>query len=400
MAMRESSVPAALTHGGGYRRALAWAEMLAPRLGAFWRWWGEALLAWLPTAIRERFGLWPQRLLLRVAGDQLRVSVQCGQAHELGALALDELALADGTLLDPVSVRLPITDSVAHLPHWLLLPETVVLRRRLRLPATAAERLHEITAFEIDRQTPFSAADVVHDARLLAMGSDRQMEAELIGYFEARADKDLHPAQIERLYINVLAYANGLMLSAIQATAEKMLVRTSSGVFLDYLGELVGTPRLPAASAQTRITFILNEPADPPTVIPAGTLIASSDGRVSFATDEAVNVGANPVTVTATCTEPGAQGNGWLPGQINALQSGPPVTASNITISAGGADTEGDDRYRQRIMSAPEAYTNAGSYGAYRHHAMSAHQSIVDIAVYGPSEGEPPGQVALYPLTE
>jgi len=51
-------------------------------------------------------------------------------------------------------------------------------------------------------------------------------------------------------------------------------------------------------------------------------------------------------------------------------------------------------------MSAPEAYTNAGSYGAYRHHAMSAHQSIVDVAVYGPSEGEPPGQVALYPLTE
>jgi len=61
---------------------------------------------------------------------------------------------------------------------------------------------------------------------------------------------------------------------------------------------------------------------------------------------------------------------------------------------------EDDERYRQRIMSAPEAYTNAGSYGAYRHHAMTAHQSIVDVAVYGPAEGEPPGQIALYPLTE
>jgi len=226
------------------------------------------------------------------------------------------------------------------------------------------------------------------------------IEAELISYFEAQTGKTLQPAQIERLYINVLAYARSLNLAAIQATAEKMLVRTSSGVFLDYLGELVGTPRLPAASAQTRITFTLNEPADPPVLVPVGTLVASADGRVSFATDEAVNVGANPVAVTATCTEPGEQGNGWLPGQIAALQSSLPITASNTTTSTGGADIETDERYKTRIMSAPEAYTNAGSYGAYRHHAMSAHQSIVDVAVYGPSEGEPPGQVALYPLTD
>jgi len=226
------------------------------------------------------------------------------------------------------------------------------------------------------------------------------IEAQMIRRYEEIAGKQTYPGQIERLYINLLAYAYSLNLAAVQAACEKMLVRTASGVFLDYLGDLVGTPRLAAASAQTRVQLTTSHPGGLAVMVPAGTLVASSDGRVSFATDEDVIVGTNPVLVTATCTQPGEAGNGWLPGQINAQQSGLAVTASNVTASAGGADTETDGHYRERIMSAPEAYTNAGSYGAYRHHAMSAHQSIVDVAVYGPAEGEPPGQVALYPLTE
>jgi len=231
------------------------------------------------------------------------------------------------------------------------------------------------------------------------------IEADLIGHFEALTGKTLHPSQIERLYINVLAYAHSLNLAAIQATAEKMLVRTSSGVFLDDLGDLVGTQRLPAAAARTDLA-LTRTPPDPsgppdpaPMVVPAGTQVSSADGRVMFATDEVAEVGTSPVTVVATCLEPGEAGNGWLPGQISVV-SGVAVSARNLTTTSGGADIEPDDRYRARIMSAPEAYTNAGSYGAYRHHAMTAHQSIVDVAVYGPAEGEPPGQIALYPLTE
>jgi len=199
-----------------------------------------------------------------------------------------------------------------------------------------------------------------------------EMEAHLVKRYEQMTGKTLYPAQIERLYLNQIA----------------------------YLGELVGTPRLPAAAAHTEIEFTLNTPANAQVSVPAGTVIASTDARVAFATTEHIVVGATPAHVHALCTEPGVTGNGWLPGQITALQDNLPVTASNTVASSGGADTEEDDRYRQRIMSAPEAYTNAGSYGAYRHHAMSAHQSIVDVTVYGPAEGEPPGQVALYPLTD
>src|SRR3546814_1093139 len=43
----------------------------------------------------------------------------------------------------------------------------------------AAERLRDVVAFEIDRQTPFAAADVHYDAHVLGRNGE-QIEAELV----------------------------------------------------------------------------------------------------------------------------------------------------------------------------------------------------------------------------
>jgi phage-related baseplate assembly protein len=56
---------------------------------------------------------------------------------------------------------------------------------------------------------------------------------------------------------------------------------------------------------------------------------------------------------------------------------------------------EDDERLRARILEAPEGFSVAGPRLAYRHHAMSADASIVDVAVASPE----PGVVRLYPLT-
>lgn len=55
---------------------------------------------------------------------------------------------------------------------------------------------------------------------------------------------------------------------------------------------------------------------------------------------------------------------------------------------------EDDERLRARILEAPESFSVAGPRLAYRHHAMSADASIVDVAVTSPE----PGVVRLYPL--
>jgi general secretion pathway protein L len=69
---------------------------------------------------------------------------------------------------------------LARLPHWLVLPATAVLRRRLTLPAAAAERLRDVAGFEIDRQTPFTVAAVRYDAFLLQRRADGLIDVELI----------------------------------------------------------------------------------------------------------------------------------------------------------------------------------------------------------------------------
>ena len=148
---------------------------LRPRASASWRWWTQALAAWLPLRLRELFGLARERLLLQVAGDGLRLSIDGGT----GVRSLGELpALPADGMDDPLASLL--AQRVAKLPRWLLLPAGSALRRAMPLPAAAADRLHEVLGFEIERQTPFPAADVEYDARLLGRRADGQLDAELV----------------------------------------------------------------------------------------------------------------------------------------------------------------------------------------------------------------------------
>ena len=102
------------------------------------------------------------------------------------------------------------------------------------------------------------------------------------------------------------------------------------------------------------------------------------------------------IDVEAECQTAGASGNGFVAGQINRLVD--PVAyvsaVENTTISLGGANVETDDNYRIRIRLSPEKYSTAGPDGAYVYWAKSAHQDIIDVAVYSPS----PGEVNVRPL--
>lgn len=228
-------------------------------------------------------------------------------------------------------------------------------------------------------------------------------EADLIARYEEKSGKTLYPAQIERLFIDQIAYATTGLQMSIQNAGEQLLVRHSNGPILDYLGELVATPRLLAIAARCPVRFAIATAAIQPLLIPVGTRVTTLDAKLAFITDEEVLIpaGQTQVTVTATCSTVGEAGNGWAVGQISVITNPPfaGLLATNIAVSFDGAEDEDDDRYRERIILAPEAYSNAGSRGAYRYHAMAVHQSIVDVAVHGPAEGQLPGHVALFPLT-
>lgn len=221
---------------------------------------------------------------------------------------------------------------------------------------------------------------------------------EIIAWYEKEAGKKLYPADDEMLLINGIAYRETLIRLIIQDVAEQNLVAKARAPMIDYLGHLVGVFRLPATPAVCTLRFSVDQPQPTTVLIPAGTRVSATDS-VIFITDSDVHLPATSlsVQVKATCTENGVSGNGWQPAQISNLLDeieGVDLQVVAMAPSAGGSDTESNDHLRERIILAPESFSNAGSVGAYRFHAMSAHQDIVDVAVTRPQ----PGTVKLTPL--
>lgn len=226
------------------------------------------------------------------------------------------------------------------------------------------------------------------------------IQSEIVADYEARTGRTLYPAQVENIILQVVAYRELLIRNQIQGAATQNLVSFSTAPVLDYLGELVGVTRLGATAASCTIRFTLVT-GHGGVVIPAGTRIASVDGRAVFATQAAAAVasGTNTVDLVCVCLAVGTVGNGYTSGLIATLldpqafisTTTPPA---NINTTAGGAESESDEALRVRIILAPASFSNAGSAGAYKFHALGANPAIVDVAVTSPT----PGSVYLYPL--
>ncbi|MBP6627333.1 MAG: PilN domain-containing protein [Arenimonas sp.] len=153
-------------------------------LPAFGRRASAALLSLLPARWRARLADDNQRVYLLPNGDELAlVATGSGGDRPLGHVPLD-----DAELLRAVHARL----EQSRAPRWLLLPAAQVLRRTLTLPAAAEARLRDVLAFELDRQTPFSADQVSYEGRVLARDlATQQLQVELAVLPRARLDAQL-----------------------------------------------------------------------------------------------------------------------------------------------------------------------------------------------------------------
>lgn len=224
-----------------------------------------------------------------------------------------------------------------------------------------------------------------------------QIVKDMIDRYEALVGRTLQPSQPERLLINTFAYRESILRSAIQEAALQNLVEFSRAPVLDYLADLVGVTRL--APSPATVTMEFSKVAGSGTVtVPAGTRIRTADGEIVFATIQDIEIpaGQNAGEVSAEATTNGEVGNGYLAGDIDNILD--PMSfiseAVNVDESAGGADQETDEALRERIKIAPEAFSNAGSRGAYRFFAQTANPAIIDVSVLSPGNGI----VEVYPL--
>lgn len=222
--------------------------------------------------------------------------------------------------------------------------------------------------------------------------------AENIALYESLSGKTLQPAQPEMLLVNQIAYRESLLRIGIQEAAKQCLVDYAIYPMIDYLGALVGVERLSAQYAVTTLQFTLSEALAVDLLIPVSSLVATTDGLYSFATDTDLTIVAGSLTgtVMATAETAGSEANDYAIGTITELLSTLSYidSVSNVTVTSGGVNEETDDQLRARIKLAPESFSVAGARNAYIYWAKTGHQSIIDVEVTVDTEGN----ITLYPL--
>lgn len=222
------------------------------------------------------------------------------------------------------------------------------------------------------------------------------VEKEIFALYTSVTGRKLAPADPIRLFLLAITNIVILLLNRIDDTGKQNLLAYARGNNLDHIGIALGVERLQATGAVTTMKLTASMARPEGIAIPKGTRFTSGD-NVFFATTEPYYLSAAQTTiqVKAVCTEASAKGNGYPAGAITTLVDPIPYISSvtNITISEGGADTESDDAFRERIREAPESFSCAGAEGAYEFFTKKASALISSVKVVSPK----PGDVVVYP---
>lgn len=215
---------------------------------------------------------------------------------------------------------------------------------------------------------------------------------ELITSYEVLTSRSLASADPIRLFIMWVAQQFVALKVNIDYSAKMNLPRYAKGDYLDSLGELFkDCKRLEPEPAQTTLKFTLSTLREEVTIIPKGTRV-SVDGDIYFATEEQLEILANNTTgqVTAVCAVAGTGGNGYGVGKLTNLVDVFPYCqeVTNITESDGGADTESDEAYYERMRESLETFSTTGTIGGYAYWAKTASSLVEDVSVTSPVPGE------------
>jgi general secretion pathway protein L len=150
----------------------------------FFRWWGGELRALLPARWRALFSGGDDWYLLQHDGSQWSLR------HAGNSLPMTRWSDSDDVLIQQAA----LSSALKHVDREdlrlaLLLPDAAVLRRTLALPLAARDNLQQVMGFEIDRQTPFSAAQVYYAVRELPQAAAAgRVNAELLAVTRGTLD--------------------------------------------------------------------------------------------------------------------------------------------------------------------------------------------------------------------
>lgn len=223
------------------------------------------------------------------------------------------------------------------------------------------------------------------------------IESNMIALYEnmmkgyGRNDYKMRPASPERVFIAWCAAIVVQQRILIDETAKRNVPRYAKGEYLDSLAELYkDIERLPSTPAIAVFRCYISAPQKQSIIIPKGTRI-SFNIEIIFETMEELEIPAGQTygDVNGQCKLPGLVGNDLLPGQVNEIIDVYDcfLKMENITKTSGGAETESDAKYYERMRESMESFSTAGSINSYIYHAKSVSSAIADVVTTSPEPG-------------
>jgi len=228
-------------------------------VAAFCRWWFGELKQALPQRWQERLQHAWRRVVLASTADQLKLGIEESRRIEW----LESFPLWQDAALQRQQIIAALEKHDVHdAPRYLLLDRAQVLCKELLLPAAAEANLQQVLAFEMDRQTPFRAADVYYAWRTL--GGDKesgQIRVELFVVPRKPADQSLDMLGLR-----------GLAASGVDVVADEQTL----GINL-----LPPEKRFRSVNPQTRLNYALAGAALVLLIIVMGQSLHYRAGRVA-----------------------------------------------------------------------------------------------------------------------
>lgn len=208
---------------------------------------------------------------------------------------------------------------------------------------------------------------------------------------ENGVNEPLYPGDERRITGEALAQVIVTVYNTVNDRCRQRLLRYARGSVLDALGENRDVTRFTPTFATTTLRFGVSEPVASNIIIPAG-LRVTGDFEHYFVTDSTavLYAGALEVEVTATAESGGVQYNDIAPGVLSKIVDVSEVPlidyVTNIDVTEGGGDEEGDEAYRERIREAENRLSTAGPAKAYKYWALSSNTLVSDAVVLSETE--------------
>ncbi|MCI8303931.1 MAG: baseplate J/gp47 family protein [Lawsonibacter sp.] len=230
------------------------------------------------------------------------------------------------------------------------------------------------------------------------MKSVDEIYREMLSSFGARTG--LEPREGCDLSARMYALAAQVFSLYVQAdwVSRQAFPQTAEGEYLDRHAQLRGLERKPATAAGGTVRFIAGETAASPRDIPEGTVCMTS-GLVRFETvrPAVLEAGAMETEAPVRALEAGAAGNVSAGAIVSMAVAPMGISAcTNPEPCTGGADGEGDEALRARVMDTFKRLPNGANAAFYQQGALSFDQ-VAAAAVIARPRGV--GSVDIVPAT-